>query len=37
MALAWGFMGLQLALTGVLRASGNMMTDHGADPDHRNG
>ncbi|MES2292763.1 MAG: MATE family efflux transporter [Pseudomonadota bacterium] len=26
MALAWGFMGLQLALTGVLRASGNMMT-----------
>jgi len=26
MALAWGFMGVQLALTGVLRASGNMMT-----------
>lgn len=26
MALAWGFMGLQLALTGVLRASGNMVT-----------
>jgi putative MATE family efflux protein len=26
MALAWGFMGIQLALTGVLRASGNMMT-----------
>lgn len=25
MALAWGFMGIQLALTGVLRASGNMM------------
>jgi putative MATE family efflux protein len=26
MALAWGFMGIQLALTGVLRASGNMVT-----------
>jgi Na+-driven multidrug efflux pump len=26
MALAWGFMGVQLALTGVLRASGNMVT-----------
>ena len=26
MALAWGFMGIQLALTGVLRASGNMTT-----------
>jgi putative MATE family efflux protein len=26
MALAWGFLGLQLALTGVLRASGNMVT-----------
>ena len=25
-ALAWGFMGIQLALTGVLRASGNMVT-----------
>lgn len=25
MALAWGFMGVQLALTGVLRASGNMV------------
>lgn len=25
MALAWGFMGVQLALTGVLRASGNMI------------
>ena len=25
MALAWGFMGLQFALTGVLRASGNMV------------
>ena len=26
MALAWGFLGVQLALTGVLRASGNMVT-----------
>jgi putative MATE family efflux protein len=26
MCLAWGFMGLQLCLTGVLRASGNMIT-----------
>lgn len=26
MAPAWGFMGIQLALTGVLRASGNMVT-----------
>jgi putative MATE family efflux protein len=26
MCLAWGFMGLQLCLTGVLRASGNMVT-----------
>lgn len=26
MCLAWGFMGLQLSLTGVLRASGNMIT-----------
>lgn len=25
MALAWGFLGVQLALTGVLRASGNMV------------
>jgi len=25
MSLAWGFMGVQLALTGVLRASGNMV------------
>lgn len=25
MSLAWGFMGVQLALTGVLRASGNML------------
>ncbi len=25
MALSWGFMGVQLALTGVLRASGNMV------------
>jgi putative MATE family efflux protein len=25
-ALSWGFMGVQLSLTGVLRASGNMMT-----------
>ena len=25
MSLAWGFMGVQMALTGVLRASGNMM------------
>jgi Na+-driven multidrug efflux pump len=25
-ALAWGFMGIQLALIGVLRASGNMVT-----------
>lgn len=25
-ALSWGFMGLQFSLTGVLRASGNMMT-----------
>jgi putative MATE family efflux protein len=26
MCLSWGFMGLQLSLTGVLRASGNMVT-----------
>jgi Na+-driven multidrug efflux pump len=26
MAPGWGFLGLQLALTGVLRASGNMVT-----------
>ncbi|MFL5789364.1 MAG: MATE family efflux transporter [Flavisolibacter sp.] len=26
MCLSWGFMGLQLCLTGVLRASGNMIT-----------
>ncbi|RYZ39650.1 MAG: MATE family efflux transporter [Sphingobacteriales bacterium] len=26
MSLAWGFLGLQLCLTGVLRASGNMVT-----------
>jgi putative MATE family efflux protein len=26
MCLSWGFMGLQLCLTGVLRASGNMVT-----------
>ena len=26
MSLAWGFLGFQLALTGVLRASGNMVT-----------
>ncbi|MBV9987652.1 MAG: MATE family efflux transporter [Chitinophagaceae bacterium] len=26
MCLAWGFIGLQLSLTGVLRASGNMIT-----------
>lgn len=26
MCLSWGFMGLQLSLTGVLRASGNMIT-----------
>lgn len=26
MALAWGFMGIQIALAGVLRAAGNMMT-----------
>ena len=26
MALAWGFMGIQIALIGVLRAAGNMMT-----------
>ena len=25
MALAWGFLGLQFSLTGVLRASGNMV------------
>jgi Na+-driven multidrug efflux pump len=26
MCLAWGFMGVQLCLTGILRASGNMVT-----------
>ena len=26
MCLSWGFMGLQLSLTGILRASGNMIT-----------